>query len=259
MSATSATTPHSFRQRFVDGERLLACMLTLPSGAVAEILSDAGFDWLFVDAEHGPLEAGELQLILQTIGRRTPCLVRVPSCDHVPIQRALDLGAAGIIVPQVNTVEQATHAVQYSHYPPTGTRGVGIARAAGYGLNLKPYVADANEKTVVVVQAEHVLAVESIEAIIEVPGIDGVLIGPYDLSASLGLMGQVDHPRVVEAIDHVTQAVQKKGLKLGIFGVTPAAVIPYFQKGYTFVVSGVDTVLLGQGARSVLNEMKNAK
>ena len=246
----------AFRERFLSGERLFATMLTLPSGAVAEILGDVGFDWIFVDAEHGPIEAAELQLILQTIGRRVPCLVRVPTTDSVAIQRALDLGAAGIIVPQVNSAEQAARVVDFSRYPPAGSRGVGIARAQGYGLDFTPYVADANQRSVVVVQAENIRAVECIEEIAAVPGIDGVLIGPYDLSASMGLMGQIDHPRVVEAIDRVTAVCQRRGLKLGIFGVTPAAVRPYLVKGYTFVVAGVDTILLGQGARGVLADLR---
>ena len=246
----------AFRERFLSGERLFATMLTLPSGAVAEILGDVGFDWIFVDAEHGPIEAAELQLILQTIGRRVPCLVRVPTTDSVAIQRALDLGAAGIIVPQVNSAEQAARVVDFSRYPPAGSRGVGIARAQGYGLDFTPSVADANPRSVVVVQAENIRAVECIEEIAAVPGIDGVLIGPYDLSASMGLMGQIDHPRVVEAIDRVTAVCQRRGLKLGIFGVTPAAVRPYLVKGYTFVVAGVDTILLGQGARGVLADLR---
>lgn len=246
----------TFRDRFLSGETLFAMMLTLPSGAVAEILGDVGFDWIFVDAEHGPIEASELQLILQTIGRRVPCLVRVPTTDSVAIQRSLDLGAAGIIVPQVNSAEQAARVVDFSRYPPAGSRGVGISRAQGYGLDFTPYVADANQRSVVIVQAENIRAVENIEQIAAVPGIDGVLIGPYDLSASMGLMGQIDHPQVVEAIDHVTKVCLGAGLKLGIFGVTAGAVRPYIAKGYTFLVVGVDTVMLGLGARAMLSEMQ---
>lgn len=246
----------AFRDRFLSGETLFATMLTLPSGAVAEILGDIGFDWIFVDAEHGPIEAAELQLILQTIGRRVPCLVRVPTTDSVAIQRALDLGAAGIIVPQVNSAEQAARVVDFSRYPPAGSRGVGISRAQGYGLDFSPYVADANQRSVVVVQAENIRAVECIEQIAAVPGIDGVLIGPYDLSASMGLMGQIDHPKVLAAIDHVTKVCLGAGLKLGIFGVTSGAVRPYIAKGYTFLVAGVDTIMLGLGARAMLGEMK---
>ncbi|MBM4074924.1 MAG: 2,4-dihydroxyhept-2-ene-1,7-dioic acid aldolase [Planctomycetes bacterium] len=245
-----------FRDRFRAGELLYGTMLTLPSGAVAEILCETGFDWIFVDAEHGPIEATELQLILQTISKRVPCLVRVPTTCSVSIQRALDLGAAGIIVPQVNSAEQADRVVDFSHYPPLGSRGVGISRAHGYGLQFQPYVADANQRSTVIVQVENIKAVEAIESIVKVPGLDGVLIGPYDLSASMGLMGQIEHPKVVEAIDHVTRICQKANLRLGIFGVTSDSVRPYIAKGYTLLVAGVDTIMLGQGARSVLMAMK---
>lgn len=246
-----------FRQRFLAGERLYGTMLTMPYGAVAEILGDVGFDWIFVDAEHGPIEARELVCVLQTIGRRVPCLVRVPITDSVAIQRALDLGAAGIIVPQVNSAEQAARVVEYSRYPPAGSRGVGISRVQGYGLDFAPYVADANERTTVIVQAENIRAVEEIEKIVAVPGIDGVLVGPYDLSASMGLMGQIDHPDVVAAIDRVTAVSLKAGLKLGIFGVSPASVKPYISKGFTLLVAGVDTIMLGLGARGVLADLKS--
>ena len=247
--------PHDFRQRFLSGERLIGTMLTLPSGAVAELLGDCGFDWLFVDAEHGPFESTELQNVLQTVSRRVACLVRVPSHGEVLIKRSLDLGAAGVIVPQVNTAAQAERIVEFSRYAPLGNRGVGIARAHGYGLDFQPYVERANDTTTVVVQAEHVQAVENIDEIVKIPGVDGVLIGPYDLSASMGVMGQIDHPRVVEAIDHVTRSCQKVGMKLGIFGVSVADVKPFLDRGYTLLVIGVDTIMLGRTARHMLQDL----
>ncbi len=249
--------PATFRQRFLSGERLLGTLLSIPSGAVAEILADTGFDWLFLDAEHGPLESTELQTILQAVGRRIACLVRVPSQNEVPIKRALDLGAAGIIVPQVNTAAEAERIVELSRYAPLGARGVGIARASGYGLNFQPYVASANDTTTVIVQAEHFQAVENIEEIVKIPGVDGVLVGPYDLSASMGLMGQIDHPDVVGAIDRVTQVCQATNMKLGIFGVTSDSIIPYRDRGFTLLVAGVDTIMLGLGAARMLHDMKS--
>lgn len=248
--------PATFRQRFLSGERLLGTLLSIPSGAVAEILADTGFDWLFLDAEHGPLEVTELQTILQTVSRRIACLVRVPSQNEIPIKRALDLGAAGIIVPQVNTASEAEQVVQFSRYAPLGSRGVGISRAGGYGLNFQPYVASANDLTTVVVQAEHIRAVENIEEIVQTPGVDGVLVGPYDLSASMGLMGQIDHPDVVEAIDRVTRVCQAADMKLGIFSVTSDAILPYRDRGFTLLVAGVDTIMLGLGAAQLLHQMK---
>lgn len=248
--------PATFRERFLSGERLLGTLLSIPSGTVAEILADTGFDWLFLDAEHGPLEVTELQTILQAVSRRIACLVRVPSQNEIPIKRALDLGAAGIIVPQVNTASEAERIVQLSRYAPLGARGVGIARASGYGLKLQPYIASANDTTTLIMQAEDIRAVENIEAIVKVPGVDGVLVGPYDLSASMGLMGQIDHPEVVAAIDRVTDVCQAANMKLGIFGVTSDSILPYRDRGFTLLVAGVDTIILGQGAAGLLQQMK---
>ncbi len=125
----------TFRQRLRAGETLLGSMVTLPTPAIAEIVADVGFDWLFVDGEHGPLETGDILGILQAVGDRIACIVRVPGADEVPIKKILDLGAEGIIVPQVNTAEQAASVVRHARYSPTGSRGVGLSRAKGYGMD----------------------------------------------------------------------------------------------------------------------------
>ncbi|MSU63460.1 MAG: 2,4-dihydroxyhept-2-ene-1,7-dioic acid aldolase [Pedosphaera sp.] len=246
----------NFRIRLKRGDKLLGTMVTLSCPATAEILADIGFDWLFVDGEHGPLDTGDLLGILQATNKRTPCIVRVPSSDEVAIKKALDLGAEGIIVPQVNTAKQAAEVVRFARYAPLGTRGVGLARAHGYGLRFQEYMDSANDQVAVIVQAEHALAVENIESIVRVPGIDAVLLGPYDLSASLGHTGKLDHPSVVQAIDHITQSCQAAGIPLGYFGVTAASVKPMISRGYTLIVAGVDTLLLGTAAKRLLAELK---
>jgi 2-keto-3-deoxy-L-rhamnonate aldolase RhmA len=247
---------HDFRARLKRGDKLLGTMVTLPTAATAEILAGLGFDWLFVDGEHGPLETRELAAILQAVSRDVACIVRVPEGREVPIKKALDLGAAGIIVPQVNTAEQAADVVRFARYAPDGARGVGLARAHGYGMRFKEYVESANEQIAVVVQAEHARAVDNIEAIVRVPGVDAVLLGPYDLAASLGKMGKVDDPVVFAAIQRVTDECVAAGMPLGYFGVTAAAVKPYVERGYTLIVAGVDTLFLGQGAKTLLAELK---
>ena len=247
---------NDFRARLKSGETLLGTMVTLPSPPAAEVLASLGFDWLFIDAEHGPLETSELLGILTAVNRRAACVVRVPSCDAVQIAKALDLGADGIIVPQVNTPQQAADAVRFARYPPEGTRGVGLARAHGYGSKFKEYVESANREIAVIVQAEHAMAVDNIDAIARVPGVDAILLGPYDLSASLGKMGQVDDPVVVTAIRRVTDACRGIGMPLGYFGVSAAAVRPYVERGYTLIVAGVDTTLLAGAARALLAELR---
>ncbi len=244
-----------FKSRLAGGEKLLGSMITLPCPAVAEILVELGYQWLFVDGEHGPLETAEVLAILQAVGDRVPCIVRVPAAAEVPIKKMLDLGAAGIIAPQVNTAQQAADVVAWSLYAPEGRRGVGLARAHGYGLKFQEYVESANQEVTVIVQAEHAEAVENIEQIAQVPGIDAVLLGPYDLAASLGKMGQVDDPEVTGAIDRITAACQAAGIPLGIFGVTADAIRPYADKGYNLLVAGTDTIFLASAARKMFEDL----
>jgi 2-keto-3-deoxy-L-rhamnonate aldolase RhmA len=246
---------HAFRARLLQGDLLIGTMITLTSPEVAEIMAEVGFDWLFLDAEHSVFEARELQAALQAAGA-TACVVRLPIAAEVPIKKALDVGAAGIIAPQVNSAAQAEQVVRMAKYAPAGARGVGIGRAHRYGLKLREYIADANQRTAVIVQAEHIDAVRNIESIVRVEGIDAVLIGPYDLSASLGRLGQVDHPDVTQAIDRVTEVCLQAGVRLGIFGVSADAVKPYMDRGYTLIVAGVDTMLLGQAAGNLLAHLK---
>jgi 2-keto-3-deoxy-L-rhamnonate aldolase RhmA len=250
-----AQLPH-FRERLLRGDLLVGTMITLNAPAVAELMAGIGFDWLFIDAEHGVFEARDLQALLQAAGTTTPGIVRLATLGEAPIKKALDVGAAGIIAPMVNTAAQAAEVVRLAKYAPAGERGVGIARAHGYGLRLAEYVGSANERVAVIVQAEHIEAVRNIEAIVRVPGIDAVLVGPYDLSASLGKLGQVDDPEVRQAIDRVTAACRNAGVQLGIFGVSAAAVKPYIDQGYTLIVAGVDTILLGQAAQGLLTDLK---
>jgi 2-dehydro-3-deoxyglucarate aldolase len=245
-----------FRARLKRREKLLGTMVTLANASSAELLASLGFDWLFIDGEHGPLGTRELAEILHAVGDKTACIVRVPEAAEVPIKKALELGAHGIIVPQVNTAEQAANVVRWARYAPEGERGVGLARAHGYGLKFREYLSAANREISVIVQAEHARAVENIDAIVRVAGVDAVLLGPYDLSASLGKMGQIDDPAVVAAIGRVTDACRAVDMPLGYFGVTAAAVRPYAGQGYTLLVAGVDTVYLANGAKALLAELR---
>lgn len=245
----------SFRRRLVSGEKLFGTMISLRAPEASEIMRKAGFDWLFLDAEHGPLSGGDLQGLMQGAGPEMPCLVRVSEGTAVPIKQALDVGAAGIIAPMVNTAEQAQRIVRLAKYPPEGERGVGLGRAHGYGLSFQDYMTRANRDLAVVVQAEHIEAVENIEKIIAVKGIDAVMVGPYDLSASMGRPGDVRHSEVKAAIDRVTEACHSAEIRLGIFGMTAEAVQPYIERGYTMIIAGVDVMLLAVAARDLRNRL----
>jgi 2-keto-3-deoxy-L-rhamnonate aldolase RhmA len=247
----------TFRKRLKAGETLLGSMVTLPLAAIAEILADLGFDWLFIDGEHGPLETAEILAMLQAVGERIACIVRVPGSEEGPIKKILDQGAEGIIVPQVNTVDQAASIVRFARYSPAGSRGVGLSRAHGYGMRFGQYLETANDRIVVIVQAEHARAVENIESIVKVEGIDAILIGPYDLAASLGKMGRIDDPAVTGAIEHVTKACQSAGMPLGYFGVSGESIRPYMNRGYTLITAGVDTLFLAGAAKRLLEELRS--
>jgi len=181
--------------------------------------------------------------------------VRAPVGDEVWLKKMLDIGAAGVIVPQVHTAVQAEQVVSLCKYPPLGSRGVGVARAHGYGSRFAEYVAGANQEVAVVIQVESAAAVRDIKAIVQVPGIDALLIGPYDLSASLGRMGQVAHPDVTGAIATVADACLGAGISLGVFGVDAAAVRPYIERGFTLIAVGIDTLFLSTSAAKILSDL----
>jgi 2-keto-3-deoxy-L-rhamnonate aldolase RhmA len=246
----------NFRQKLLQRELLLGTMITLPSPEMVEIMVDAGFDWLFIDCEHAAFDSRVAQSLLQAAGGRCPCVIRVPNSDDVWIKKMLDIGADGIIVPQVNSPEQARRAIRSCKYPPQGTRGVGLGRAHRYGARFKEYLDNANSDIAVILQAEHIDAVHGIEEITALPGIDAILVGPYDLSASLGKMGNVDDPEVVQAIDKVRDACLAKKIPLGYFGVSPAAVKAYLEQGYTLITVGVDALFAQSAAMDVLSALR---
>ena len=183
---------NEFRARLKRGDTLLGTMVTLASASSAEVLAGIGFDWFFIDGEHGPLETRELLAILQAVSHRVACIVRVPAADEVAIKKVLDLGAHGIIVPQVNTAEQAADVVRFARYAPEGARGVGLARAHGYGQRFKEYLDSANREIAVIVQAEHATAVANIESIARVPGVTILTATNVEITSARTAMYHLD-------------------------------------------------------------------
>ena len=231
-------------------------MITLPTPATAEILASIGFDWFFIDGEHGAIGITEILGILQAVSHQVACIVRVPEASEVCIKQVLDIGAHGIIVPQVNDAATARNVVRWSRYAPQGIRGVGLARAHGYGQSFNEYVKTANDLIAVIVQAEHRDAVANIESIVEVEGIDAIQLGPYDLSASMNKLGEIDDPEVVSAIGKVLAAAQSRELSVGCFGVTPAAVQQDITRGANMICAGTDTLFLASGSRRMLKSIR---
>lgn len=231
----------ALKNRLTKGETVLGTLLSLPSPEVAEIYSHLAFDWLFLDLEHGAYGFLEAQRMIQAVGGRCSVLTRVPELSELSIKKALDIGSEGVIIPKVNTASEAERAVRYAKYQPIGDRGVGAARAHKYGIAFNEYIDSANDETLIVVQIEHIEGVDQIDEIVQVPGIDVIFIGPYDLSGSMGLVGQVNHPKVLEAITKVEVSAKAKGLALGYFGMTPESVKPAIEKGYRLITCGTDS------------------
>lgn len=247
----------NIRARLKQAEVLIGTLITLPAPEVAEIMAGVGYDWLFIDTEHASFNARGAQGILQAVDHRCPCVIRVPSNEEVWIKKALDIGAAGIIAPGVNSAEEAERIVRLCKYPPRGTRGVGIGRAHSYGLKFKEYVASANDEIAVVLQAENTNAVKNIADIVRVPDIDAILVGPYDLSASMGKMGQINAPEVQAAIATVTKCCRKAGIPLGIFADSAESAARFIQQGYTLIAVATDCLHMIQGAAAVLKAVKS--
>ncbi len=246
-----------FRRKLAAGELLAGTIVTLGSPAAAERLVESGFDWLFVDGEHAPLDSARIQGILQAVGGRCPCLVRVPASDEVWIKQALDVGADGVIVPRIRGADEARRVVAWCRYPPEGTRSVGVGRAHGYGARFGEYLARANEEVAVVLQIEHADAVAAIEDIAAVSGVDALFVGPYDLSGSMGVPGAVSDPRIVDAIERIADVCRAKGVPAGIFGMDAEAAKPWIARGYTLIAVGIDTVFLGTAAEAALKSLKS--
>jgi len=248
-----------FQDRLRSGDLLLGTIVTLPSPEMAELLSQAGFDWLFIDMEHTSLGVKDVQRILQAVGKEFPCLVRVPAMDEAWIKKVLESGPAGIIVPHVNTPEEIEKILRWSKYPPDGTRSVGISRAQGYGLNLQEYMEKANETIAIVPQVEHIDAVNNLDAIVKVRGLTSIFVGPYDLSGSIGKLGKVKDPEVHGMIQNVQTICSKTDIVTGIFGVDAEEVNSYIKIGYSLVAVGLDTSHVSKSVQQTLLSLRKLK
>ena len=223
--------------------------------AVAEVLATAGFDWIAADMEHTDIDtAGFAALARAMHGRQAMPLARVRENDTLAIRQVLDLGAQGVIVPLIHTAEDADRAVRAAKYPPRGVRGFCFSRMNHWGVDFATYAANANDNIAVVVMIESCQGVENIDAILAVDGVDGVFIGPYDLSGSYGVPGQTAHALVQAGCRRVLDACQTAGKSAGLHVVIPteAHITQARDDGFTFLALGVDTVFLSAGAREAL-------
>lgn len=240
----------------------LGSWINTESPVVAEIMSAAGFDFLVVDAEHSAVDFKDCQQLFQAIKAGNPeCkpMVRMPGNAYRDTKRYLDAGAAGVIAPLINSKEEAELLVRSVKYPPFGERGVGYGRSHGYGFGFDEYMKTANEETFVCVQMEHVHAVENIDEIFSVKGIDAAFIGPYDLTASMGITAQFDHPDYEKAVRKILYKCREYGIMAGIHVVQPDPdeVKQRIDEGFTVIAYSLDITMIGKACRNGLEEIRS--
>ncbi len=233
--------------------------ITTGHANIAEIMAQSGFEWLTIDMEHSCITLDIAQHLIQAI----------ESCDVVPlvrvgeknpnlIKRVMDEGAYGVIVPMVNSKEDAKLAVNAVKYPPVGTRGVGLARAQKYGFDFEGYKSSL-EDAIVIVQIEHIDAINNLEEILSVKGVDGCIIGPYDLSGSLGIPGKFEDKKVKNALDKFEKTCTKMKKSFGMHVIPPdhKKMLENMKKGYTFLALSLDSIFLGTICRDELKKLKD--
>ena len=248
------------KTQFLNNQYTVGSWITLAHPAIAEIMSKAGFDWLAIDLEHSVItikEAEELIRIISLSGV-TP-LVRLTSNDPNQIKRVMDSGAHGIIVPMVNSSQDALKAVKAMKYPPHGNRGVGLARAQEYGKSFNEYKTWQESETLLIVQIEHIEAVNNLLDIFSTDGVDGYIIGPYDLSGSLGVPGQFDHPDFIAAIKNINSLAKEMNIPSGIHIIEPNLdeLNSSIEKGYKFIAYSLDIRMLDASCRAAINSINN--
>lgn len=249
------------KDKIRNGKTSIGSWMSMAHPSIAEILAMAGYDWVVIETEHTAIDVSEvLRMVIAIEQRGSIPLVRLAWNDPIQAKAVLDSGAAGVLVPSINTKEEAELAVKMTKYPPLGFRGVGLARAQGYGANFDEYIKNANSDGLLIVQIEHKDAVKNIEEILSVDGIDGTFIGPYDLSMSLGVPGQLSHPSVLEAQNKVLEATLAHGLIAGIHLVHPDTAAKECEqaiaKGYRFIALGTDILFIGDSARALQREAR---
>ncbi|MCS7116718.1 MAG: aldolase/citrate lyase family protein [Nitrososphaerota archaeon] len=251
--------PNRLKEIWSRGEIAFGTWVTIGNPDVSEILSHLGFDWLVFDTEHAPLSMETVQHMIQaTSGTNIVPLIRVAWNDMVLIKLALDVGAYGVVVPWVNNRDDAIKAVKATRYPPKGLRGTGPRRAALYGLDREDYFRRVEDELVTIVQTETPEAIKNIDEIMTVEGVSACFIGPTDLTTSLGIRDQQDHPKFIEAIERVLDAGRRYKIPVGIMTYNDEQLRKAIERGFKFISLSSDFSLLIRGARSFLEVAKKS-
>lgn len=243
------------------GQQTIGTWITISHPLIPEILSSAGFDWLVVDMEHSAIELHDLlPLIISIQSCGLTALVRVGENNPNLIKRVMDIGADGIIVANIKSAYEAAKAVSAVRYPPEGMRGVGLYRAQRFGEAFDDYKEWLKKSSVVIIQIEHIDAVNNIDEILSTSGIDAFMIGPYDLSGSLGKPGELDAPEVEAALKIVLSAAERHQVPAGYHTVAscPKLAEKKAREGYRFLAFGVDSIFMGDNVRGAMKTLKEA-
>lgn len=246
------------KQKLQRGETVFGTFLSLGNPITTEMIAQAGFDWVVIDLEHGlGDEQAALHQILSIKNSNTTAIVRVESHQKQRIHRVLDFGAGGIMCPRVDTAEDATLAIRAMRYPPAGIRGVAkMIPAAGYGTDFDAYQRTTEQDLLGIIQIETVNSLQQLDSIAAVEGVDVLFIGPSDLSMSLGIFGQTDHPVFIDALKAIIAAAKKAGKHTGILLADPAELQKYAELGIRCIACGTEAGFLMKGARSTISTLR---
>ena len=242
-------------KKLQNGDHTIGTWLQISSPDVAEILGNAGYDWVAVDLEHGGFSRSILKDIFRALElNHTIPIARVAQCSQQNIKEALDAGAQGIILPMIENKSQLEDGISWSYFPPRGTRGVGYSRANLFGKKIDEYVQNFRSKVLIVAQIEHINAVQNLEEILSVKGLDAIMVGPYDLSGSMGITSQFDHPDFISTLDDICKKAKQYSIPMGLHIVQPDEELleEKIKQGYQFIAYGIDAVFLYNAAQNPL-------
>jgi 4-hydroxy-2-oxoheptanedioate aldolase len=251
----------NLKKRLLQGETLNGCWLNLGSPLTAEIVGQAGFDWVLIDLEHGAGVEKDVLAQLQALeSTNTAPIVRVESAESARISRVLDMGAEGVMCPKVDTAAEANKVINGLHYPPFGNRGVAkMVRTTQFGLNFNAYYEASRDNILGIVQIETLEALDNLDTIAAVDGVDVLFIGPADLSMAMGIFGQFDHPRFVDALNKIVEAAQKANKAIGILIFNTDDYDKYHSMGIHFIACGSDATFVAEGARLMAKKLNGFK
>lgn len=250
---------NELKTKLTRGELTIGSWLTINHRAVVEIMGTAGFEWLCLDIEHSAIGIGDVaNMVAHIQANGMQALVRVNENNPDIIKRVMDTGAEGVIVPMVNSAADAQKAVDAVRYPTSGKRGVGLSRAQNYGVGFREYLEWLGNNSVVIAQIEHIDAVCALPEILKVDGIDGIIVGPYDLSASMGYPGEFDRNEVIDALKKVDEVCLNMGRPLGFHVISSdhKQIKEKVDVGYSFLAFSLDFFFLGDMARREMKELK---